>query len=125
MVSDSARYFRPTELSTALASLSAAPRVVLAGGTDLYATGVPVPDRMRHAVLDITAIERLRTAVHEASGSKASAAAISDLAEAVQGLVYQMRIEQQTIRDWVDGQAEQQRDIKRLLEMIVRENAGE
>jgi len=72
-----------------------------------------------------TAIERLRTAVHEASGSKASAAAISDLAEAVQGLVYQMRIEQQTIRDWVDGQAEQQRDIKRLLEMIVRENAGE
>jgi hypothetical protein len=71
------------------------------------------------------AIERLRTAVHEASSSRASAAAMSDLAEAVQGLVYQMRIEQQTIRDWVDGQAEQQRDIKRLLEMIVRENAGE
>ena len=60
MVSDSARYLRPTELSAALASLSAAPRVVLAGGTDLYATGVPVPDRMRQAVLDITAIERLR-----------------------------------------------------------------
>jgi CO/xanthine dehydrogenase FAD-binding subunit len=60
MVPESARYLRPTELSTALASLSAAPRVVLAGGTDLYATGVPVPDRMRQAVLDITAIERLR-----------------------------------------------------------------
>ena len=60
MVPDSARYLRPTELSTALASLSAAPRVVLAGGTDLYATGVPVPDRLRQAVLDITAIERLR-----------------------------------------------------------------
>ena len=71
------------------------------------------------------AIDRLRTAVHEVSNSKASAAAMSDLAEAVQGLVYQMRIEQQTIRDWVDGQAEQQRDIKRLLEMIVRENADE
>jgi hypothetical protein len=71
------------------------------------------------------AIERLRSAVHEVSNSKASAAAMSDLAEAVQGLVYQMRIEQQTIRDWVDGQAEQQRDIKRLLEMIVRENASE
>ena len=60
MAPDSARYLRPTELSTALASLSAAPRVVLAGGTDLYATGVPVPDRLRQAVLDITAIERLR-----------------------------------------------------------------
>jgi len=60
MVPDSARYLRPTELSTALASLSAAPRVVLAGGTDLYATGVPTPERLREAVLDITAIGRLR-----------------------------------------------------------------
>jgi len=60
MVPDSARYLRPTDLAAALASLSAAPRVVLAGGTDLYATGVPVPDRLRQAVLDITAIDRLR-----------------------------------------------------------------
>jgi hypothetical protein len=72
-----------------------------------------------------SAIERLRTAVHEVGNSRASAAAMSDLAEAVQGLVYQMRIEQQTIRDWVDSQADQQRDIKRLLEMITRENASE
>jgi hypothetical protein len=72
-----------------------------------------------------TAIDRLRTAVHDAGHSKASTNAMSDLAEAVQGLVYHMRIEQQTIRDWVDSQAEQQRDIKRLLEMIVRENVNE
>ena len=32
-----------------------------------------------------------------------------------------MRNEQQMIRDWVDGQAEQQREIKRLLEIMVRE----
>jgi len=32
-----------------------------------------------------------------------------------------MRTEQQMIRDWVDSQAEQQREIKRLLEMMVRE----
>jgi len=72
-----------------------------------------------------SAIDRLRTAVHDAGHSKASTTAMSDLAEAVQGLVYHMRIEQQTIRDWVDSQAEQQRDIKRLLEMIVRENVNE
>jgi hypothetical protein len=72
-----------------------------------------------------SAIERLRNAVHEAGNSKATAAAMSDLAEAVQGLVYHMRIEQQTIRDWVDSHAEQQRDIKRLLEMMVRENVRE
>jgi hypothetical protein len=34
-----------------------------------------------------------------------------------------MRTEQQMIRDWVDGQAEQQREIKKLLEVMVRERA--
>jgi hypothetical protein len=32
-----------------------------------------------------------------------------------------MRTEQQMIRDWVDSQAEQNRDIRRLLERLVRE----
>jgi hypothetical protein len=32
-----------------------------------------------------------------------------------------MRNEQQMIRDWVDSQADQQREIKRLLEIIARE----
>jgi hypothetical protein len=32
-----------------------------------------------------------------------------------------MRSEQQMIRDWVDSQAEQQREIKKLLEVMVRE----
>ena len=30
--------------------------------------------------------------------------------------------EQQMIRDWVDAQAEQHRDIRKLLEILVREN---
>jgi hypothetical protein len=67
------------------------------------------------------AIERLRDAVNEAGGSKAASAAMSNLAEAIQGLVHHMRTEQQMIRDWVDSQAEQQREIKRLLEIMVRE----
>src|SRR5674476_802922 len=44
-----------------------------------------------------------------------------DLAEAIQGLVHHMRSEQQMIRDWVDGQADQQREIKKLLEIMVRD----
>jgi hypothetical protein len=28
------------------------------------------------------------------------------------------------IRDWVDSQAEQHREIRRLLEILVRENVG-
>jgi len=71
-----------------------------------------------------TAMERLREAVNEAGGSKAASAAMSNLAEAIQGLVHHMRTEQQMIRDWVDGQAEQQREIKRLLEIMVRENVN-
>jgi len=68
------------------------------------------------------AIERLRSAVTEAGGSKAAAAAMANLAEAIQGLVHHMRVEQETIRGWVDGQAEQQGEIKRLLEIIARED---
>jgi CO/xanthine dehydrogenase FAD-binding subunit len=60
MNTDFARYLRPNELSVALAILAAAPRVVLAGGTDLYATGTPMPPKLRQRVLDITAIERMR-----------------------------------------------------------------
>ena len=39
----------------------------------------------------------------------------------VKRLVHHMRTEQHMIRDWVDSQAEQQREIKRLLEVLVRE----
>jgi hypothetical protein len=67
------------------------------------------------------AIERLRAAVSDAGGSKAAAAAMSNLAEAVQSLVQNMRIEQQMIRDWVENQAAQQIEVKRLLEVVTRE----
>ncbi len=67
------------------------------------------------------AVDKLREAMNEASTSKGASTAMSNLAEAIQGLVHHMRGEQQMIRDWVDSQAEQQREIKRLLEIMVRE----
>jgi hypothetical protein len=69
------------------------------------------------------AIERLRITVSETGGNKAAFAAMSDLAEAIQGLVVNMRSEQQMIRDWADSQAEHQREVKRLLEVMASENA--
>lgn len=63
---ESTRYLRPTELSAALAALSSCPRVILAGGTDLYATGTPQPERLRAPILDISAIEPLRSVRLEA-----------------------------------------------------------
>ena len=72
------------------------------------------------------AIERLREAMTQTTGpgsGKAATTAMANLAEAIQGLVHHMRTEQQMIRDWVDLQAEQHREIRRLLELMVQERA--
>jgi hypothetical protein len=68
-----------------------------------------------------SAIDRLRDAVSEGGSGRASTAAMANLAEAIQGLVHHMRTEQQMIRDWVDSQAHQHRDVRQLLEILVRE----
>ncbi len=68
-----------------------------------------------------SAIDRMREALSEGGAGKNATNAMSSLAEAIQGLVQHMRTEQQMIRDWVDSQADQQREIKRLLEIIARE----
>ena len=69
------------------------------------------------------AIERLREAMAQggAGSGKAATTAMANLAEAIQGLVHHMRTEQQMIRDWVDSQAEQHREVRRLLELMVQE----
>ena len=51
-----------------------------------------------------------------------SAAALANLAEGIQGLVTHMRQEQQLIRDWVEAQASQQEDVRRLLQRLTREH---
>jgi hypothetical protein len=66
------------------------------------------------------AIDRLRTAMEE-GGGRSTTAAMANLAEAIQGLVAHMRTEQQMIREWADGQGEQNREIKRLLEHLARQ----
>jgi hypothetical protein len=83
-------------------------------GTDV-ATGPP-SNELR------VAIERLKDAIQESSSSRAATTAMANLAEAIQGLVHHMRTEQQMIRDWVDSQSEQHREIRRLLEILVRES---
>jgi len=68
-----------------------------------------------------TAIERLRATMEEGGGGRGTTAAMANLAEAIQGLVAHMRSEQQMIREWADGQGEQNREIKKLLERIARQ----
>lgn len=91
----------------------------LGGEAQLDAAGPAVAAEIRHAV------ERLREAVAETGSSQAATAAMSNLAEAIQQLVHHMRKEQQIIRDWVDTQAEQHREVCRLLDRLTREKISE
>jgi hypothetical protein len=70
-----------------------------------------------------TALDRLRRAVDQAGSGKAAAGAMADLAESIQLLVHHMRAEQHTIRQWVDGQAEQQGEIKKLIQAVLDDKA--
>jgi hypothetical protein len=79
------------------------PAAAAAGGSDIQAS-----------------IERLREVIAEGGSNKAATGAMANLAEAIQGLVHHMRSEQQLIREWVDGQAVQHREIRRLLELLSR-----
>jgi hypothetical protein len=79
------------------------------------AAGTPLSSDMK------AAIERLRETVAETGGNKAATAAMANLAEAIQGLVHHMRQEQQMIRDWADSQAEQNTEIRKILQVLSRE----
>jgi hypothetical protein len=90
--------------------------------TTVYDQGNEPSSAGAHVAIEVrSAVERLRDAVDQAGSGKAASNAMANLAEAIQGLVHHMRTEQQMIRDWVDSQAEQQREIKKLLEVMVRE----
>jgi hypothetical protein len=67
------------------------------------------------------AVERLRSVLEEGSANRGTTAAMANLAEAIQALVSHMRTEQQMIREWADGQGEQNREIRRLLERLARQ----
>jgi hypothetical protein len=67
------------------------------------------------------AIERLRRSIEDGSNNRGTTTAMANLADAIQSLVAHMRSEQEMIREWADGQGEQSREIKKLLEHIARQ----
>jgi len=93
---------------------------------DLGAASVEiVPSPIGHSGGEIHAmIERLRDVMADGGSSKGATSAMANLAEAIQGLVHHMRSEQQLIREWVDAQAIQHREIRRLLEVLAHAPAN-
>jgi hypothetical protein len=87
----------------------------LGGGVDA------APSVMGHAAAGEmrAVIERLRDVMADGGPGKGATSAMANLAEAIQGLVVHMRGEQQLIREWVDAQAVQHREIRRLLEILA------
>lgn len=72
------------------------------------------------------ALERLNATMSEGGGGgRAATHAMGNLAEGIQGLVQHMRSEQQMIRDWVEAQAAQQKEIRRVLERLASDRDAE
>ena len=65
--------------------------------------------------------ERLRTVTDNTGGAnQKTIAAMANLAEGIQGLVKNMRSEQQMMRDWVESQAEEQKAMRVTLDKLTR-----
>jgi hypothetical protein len=64
------------------------------------------------------ALDRLTKNIQEGGGGRSSQA-MANLAEGIQGLVQHMRAEQQLVRAWAETQGEQQKEIRRLLELLT------
>ena len=67
------------------------------------------------------AVDRLRSTVESMGSGRETTTAMANLADAIQGMVQHMRNEQQMIREWADGQGEQNREIRKLLERLARQ----
>ncbi|WP_185983395.1 flagellar motor protein MotA [Aureimonas mangrovi] len=62
--------------------------------------------------------ERLNRLVQEQGSGQRTSAAMANLAESIQGLVQHMRSEQQMLRDFVESQAGEQRQMRGVLERL-------
>jgi hypothetical protein len=69
------------------------------------------------------AFTRLQQSVTDGGNTRATTAAMANLAEAIQGLVQHMREEQQMIRNWAEEQAKLNKDLRRFMERTTREPA--
>ncbi len=79
-----------------------------------FADTAGLPEDIRLALQKLTEGSDTATAQN-------SQAAMANLAEGIQGLVQHMRTEQQMLRTWVEAQAEQQADIRKLLQRLASE----
>lgn len=68
--------------------------------------------------------EQLVKLTQEGGSSQRSTAAMASLAEGIQGLVRNMRTEQQMLRDWIEAQQEESKALRRTLDQLTDKIGG-
>ena len=99
-----------TELEDALSTYTLDAAVTAPAAFD----GAGLPEDLR------AALQKISESTDPAMARNATLA-MGNLAEGIQGLVQHMRSEQQMLRTWVEAQAEQQADMRKLLTRLTSE----
>lgn len=68
--------------------------------------------------------EQLVKITQEGGNNQRSTAAMASLAEGIQGLVRNMRTEQQMLRDWIEAQQEESKALRRTLDQLTEKIGG-
>ncbi|NDV87155.1 flagellar motor protein MotA [Aurantimonas aggregata] len=91
----------------------------LSSVTDVGSDMVLAPGAAGEASGDLRLLsERLGKLVQDQGANPRTSAAMANLAESIQGLVQHMRGEQQILRDFVEAQAGEQRELRKVLERL-------
>jgi hypothetical protein len=92
----------------------------LSSVTDIGSDISPVLDTAGSASSeDMRALsDYLRRIAEEGGGGQRSVVAMANLAEGIQGLVKNMRNEQQMLRDWIEAQQEEAKSMRRTLDRL-------
>lgn len=92
----------------------------LSSVTDVGSEFQPAAGTAATSSADVQALaEQILKLAQEGSGSNRSTAAMASLAEGIQGLVKNMRSEQQMLRDWIEAQQEESKALRRTLDRLA------
>ncbi len=67
------------------------------------------------------ALNRLSASISDSSGGAPTSPSMVNLANGIQSLLQTMRTERQIVREWIEGQAARDKEIKALLERLTQE----
>lgn len=91
----------------------------LSSVTDVGSELQPVVDMAANSSTDVQALAQQILKLAQDGGPGRSTAAMASLAEGIQGLVKNMRSEQQMLRDWIEAQQEESKALRRTLDRLA------